>query len=384
MAWLYKQAGSDNWWIGQRVNGRQIRKSTGTSDKTEAQKKLAAIEAMERAAAAGCLTEEFFRALTGAQAQKPLAIKAAVKEWHEAHALSRATKTAERYKDVLEQFLLYLKADDARPLLRDVGNGDVTGFLNQSSKTLSRGSLILTRKILSAFFNWCVKGGKATSNPVRGTKVEKARKGDKVQRRAFTMQELKDLWTHAPDDFWRYMLTGGLYTGLRMGDLICLAKDEVDLSENKLRLTTLKTGTEVKIPIAAPFRKILEPLVKKCHGKYLWPTEAAYYKKEQASPFSQDFYELVMVKAGLVPKRSHVAKTDGNGRRQRHNVSALTFHCLRHTFVSLLKTSGVSQAVAKELAAHASDKISDMYTHVATEHMEEAIKLLPNVTAEAA
>lgn len=380
MAWIYKQGGSENWWIGQRINGRQILKSTGSSDRDIAQKQLEAIRALECAAKAGRLTEAVYHALTGAQV-KVETIKAAVKQWHEANAQSYAAKTAERYVDVLEQFLSYLKADDKHPLLRDVTTSDVTGFLNQSSKTLSRGSLILTRKILSAFFNWTIKTGLLTANPAKGTVVKKAGKHEAVKRRPFKNEELKKLWASAPDAFWRYMLTGGLYTGLRMGDLVCLAKDEVDLDVNKLKLTTLKTGTVVEIPIAAPLRSILKPLVKKCRGKYLWPKEAAYYRTEGPSPFSQDFYELVMVKAGLVPKRSHAASKNSNGHRQRHTVSEISFHSLRHSFVSLLKTSGVSQSVAKELAGHASDQISDLYTHVSPEHMEQAIALLPAIAA---
>jgi integrase len=383
MAWLYKQTASDNWFIGQRVNGRMVRKTTGTSDRSQAEKQLARVEAMEQAVKADQLTEDFYKALTGSQI-KAVGIRSAVEQWRKAKALSLAKKTAERYEDVLKQFTDYLKADVS---LRSVTQADVTGFLNQQAKALSHGSLIVSRKILSGFWNWCITSAVprlASENPVKGTTVPKARKHDQVRRRAFTTDEVKALWTNAPDDFWRYMLIGGFYTGVRLGDLICLAKGEVDLQANVLRLEANKTygrKTAIEIPIADPLRAILGPLVKQCHGKYLWPEQAAYYLKEGPSPFSQDFYELVMVKAGLVPKRSHVASTKGNGRRRRHNVSEVTFHCLRHTFVSLLKTSGVSQSVAKALAGHASDRISDLYTHVAPEHMQQAIKQLPEISA---
>lgn len=40
MAWLYKYKQSTNWWIGYRVGGKQRAKSTGTSDRAEAQRKL--------------------------------------------------------------------------------------------------------------------------------------------------------------------------------------------------------------------------------------------------------------------------------------------------------------------------------------------------------
>jgi integrase len=103
-----------------------------------------------------------------------------------------------------------------------------------------------------------------------------------------------------------------------------------------------------------------------------------------AGPFSNQFYEKVLYPAGLVPKRTHLASKDANGKRKKHKGNPISYHSYRHTFISLLKTSGVSQSVAKALAAHASDRISDLYTHVAPEHMQQAIKLLPELVTEAA
>jgi len=58
--------------------------------------------------------------------------------------------------------------------------------------------------------------------------------------------------------------------------------------------------------------------------------------------------------------------------------SSVTFHSLRHTFVSLLKVTGSSQSVAKELAGHSSDQVNDLYTHVPEEALVKAIKALPS------
>ena len=45
MPWLYKQKGSDNWWLGYRMNGKQVLESTKTSDRAKAEKILAKMEA---------------------------------------------------------------------------------------------------------------------------------------------------------------------------------------------------------------------------------------------------------------------------------------------------------------------------------------------------
>ena len=386
MAWLYKQPESENWWIGQRINGRQVRKSTGTSDETEAKRLLEEIKSMESASRAGKLTEAFYRELTGQQLAA-VTLKAAISRWHDANKSSTAKSTASRYEDVTEQFSDYMRATDSRPLLRDVTAADITGYLNYSGQTVAPGSLVVARKILSAFWNWCMKQTPrlATENPVKATKLPRARKHQTIRRRPFATDELKDVFTKAKTPFWKYMVTGGLYTGLRMGDLVCLSRDEVDLSRNLLRLEANKTfgrSKAIEVPIASPFRAILAPLMKQSKGgQYLWPERAAKYLERGPASFSNEFYDEVLVPAGLAEKRTHKKSKDGNGRNGKRRISELTFHCFRHTFVSLLKTSGVSQSVAKALAGHASDRISDLYTTVSLEHMQAAIKQLPEVSS---
>ena len=92
-----------------------------------------------------------------------------------------------------------------------------------------------------------------------------------------------------------------------------------------------------------------------------------------------NFTTKFLLPAGLVVERMHKAKeTNGkvDGRRETNQVS---FHCLRHTFVSALKLTGASQSTAKELAGHSSDQISDLYTHVDEASLTRAIKQLPGI-----
>jgi site-specific recombinase XerD len=58
----------------------------------------------------------------------------------------------------------------------------------------------------------------------------------------------------------------------------------------------------------------------------------------------------------------------------------VSFHCLRHSFVSYLKITGSNNAVAKELVGHSSDAINDVYTHLPIEILATAVAQLPEVT----
>jgi integrase len=378
MAWLYKRSNSPFYWIGYRVGDRQYLKSTKRRDEVEARMVLAQFNAMDQARQAGSLTEQFYRSLTGA-VLPTVALKTALAEWLKECDGTGAAGTHQRYAHAADQFQAYLKATDTGPLLREVSASEIQAFLNAFRATHAVGTVNLTRKILSVFFNWCVQASKLTSNPVKATKRMKGSKFEQVKRRAFSVAEMKTMLAQAPDGFWRFMLLGGVYTGLRLGDLICLRRGEVDLGQNVIRLDTIKTDTTVEIPLAPLFRAEVEQRLAQGNGEYLWPDQARHYQKYGSSPFSNEFYDTVLVPCKLAPPRED-KQAHKRGRGHKRTMNAVSFHSLRHTFVSLLKTSGVSQHVAKALAGHASDTVSDLYTHIGPEHMRAAIALLPEVT----
>lgn len=384
MAWIYRRAGSANWWIGYRVGGKQFLKSTGTAKRADAQRELDKFEVLSVAKHAGALTQEFFNAIAG-NAQPKVTLTAATTAWLAHCNGTTAPGTVERYRNVTDQISGYFKSD---PLLGDVGADEIHAFLTDVNSRRSVGSVNLTRKILSVFFNYAVGRGFAVVNPVKATKRFTVAKGSKTRRRPFTEDEMRSVVRAAPTDFWKYMIVGAIYTGLSLGDLVVLRLSEIDGARTKLVMERGKTGVEMNIPIALPFlAEIRARLATRKNWKpsdYLWPDEAALYMndggKPNAGPFSKAFYEDVMVPAGLAEKRTHKKRDRGDENHGRRAVNELSFHSFRHTFISLLKLSGASQSVAKELAGHTSDAVSDLYTTIPIEVLSKAIAMLPEVT----
>lgn len=94
---------------------------------------------------------------------------------------------------------------------------------------------------------------------------------------------------------------------------------------------------------------------------------------------SNEFYR-VLVSAGLVKNRTHHKDERKKGRAGHRAQSVISFHALRHTAVSLLKTAGVGEAVAMDLVGHDSAEISRHYTHVDHETKLDAVNRLPVLT----
>lgn len=383
MAWLYQRTtdGTNLWWIGYRVNGKQIRRSTGTDDREAAERQLAKLESIAKAHAAGSLTQEFVRHLTRVESSGD-SLDAYRKQWL-AECRDLSPMTLKKYKGVLDDFCEFVNATESAPLLRDIQPDTVAEFIRAKRQKISAGSTMLARKILAVFFGYCVDNRALQFSPVPSAKSLKLERGNgKSVRRAFTLKEVQLLFKKAPNDFWRYMVMAGYFTGQRMGDLITLPWASVDFAENQIRLTSRKTGVPVTIPLRGELAVFLRELKHKA-GKVkpsdpIWPEQAARYLERGAGMFSNEFYEDVLTPAGLVVERMHQAtKKNGDGRRE---TNALSFHCFRHTFVSVLKITGASQSTAKELAGHHSDQISDLYTHIDEASKTRAIKQLPGIT----
>jgi integrase len=381
MGWLYKRSESENWWVGYRLNGRQYLRSTKTNDRKKAEQELAKLNAVDQAHKAGSLTDEFIALLTRKQSSGN-SLRTCIRQWlAECKDLSGVTLI--KYRASLEDLCIYLNATDTAPLLRDVQADTIGSFLREKRVNTSTATAKQTRKILSAFFNHAVDNRDLPYSPVPSSRALKLTKDSKAVRRAFTLAELKTLFDKCPSDFWRYMVLGGFYCGQRMGDLICLPWGAVDFEQKQIRLTQSKTGKSIAIPMRAELGSFLKQIHSKAGtikpSDSIWPDEKRRYEKLGAGGFSNEFYDDVLLPSGLVPPRTHRAKKKGADVIGQRRVNSVSFHCLRHTFVSLLKISGATQATAKELAGHSSDAISDLYTHVPEHVLTEAINKLPRV-----
>jgi integrase len=375
MAWLYKRGGK--WWLGWRLGDKQFLKSTGETVRDEAEKQLQAIERLEVAQKANALTEDFYKSATG----KTITRSAAgpfFRSWLTDSESVTTKSTINKYKQVVREFLEHIEADATGILLEDITVDHVSGFFAAKRKTLAPGTVKGYRRILSSIFLLAQNQGKIKGNPVALAKGRgKAVEDMTTKKRPFTFEELKSLFTTATP-FWKFMLTAGFYTGQSMGDLVTMRAEAVDLSAGVIRMNRRKTGKQVIIPISDNLRALLVKRFPKGGKGYFWPDEAARYEKVGASPFSQEFYDMLAT-AGLVRARDEKKKGSGKGRSAKRLPQKLGFHNLRHTFVTHLKIGGAMDSVAKELAGHSSSAVSTVYTHLPAATLANAINQLPEV-----
>ncbi len=189
-------------------------------------------------------------------------------------------------------------------------------------------------------------------------------------RRAFTVQEIEAVLKVA--DSWRSLIKFGLYTGQRLGDLVNLSWTNLDLEKDLIRLTAAKTARQVVIPICPALKGHIGSLESCDDPKApLHPRAHRIVRAERSVSYVCKQFADLLKSSGV---RQEAGVHRGKDRRKKHELS---FHSLRHTFVSLLKNAGASQATVMELAGHRSEQVSARYTHSSLQELARATALLP-------
>jgi len=243
-------------------------------------------------------------------------------------------------------------------------------FKARLARRIAASTVNKTLKILKTAFASAVAKRQLEFNPAEHVELMEVKVS---QRRAFNLEEIRQLLTVA-DNEWRTMILLGIYTGQRLQDCASLTWREVDLLQKVITLRTQKTDRAQVIPIAEPLAKHLEALAGDDPDAPLCPV----LRGKPSSRLSAQFHRI-MVKAGLAAPRPHVSK--GAGRDAQRETSTVSFHSLRHSATSLLKSAGVSDSVAMDIIGHDTAAVSRTYTHIADDAKRAAVNKLPDVTA---
>ncbi|MGH9022727.1 MAG: tyrosine-type recombinase/integrase [Acidimicrobiia bacterium] len=152
-----------------------------------------------------------------------------------------------------------------------------------------------------------------------------------------------------------------LYTGARVGELVAIRLDEVDLDACRIRINNGKGGKDRVVPFPPPFKETLALHVdqrRHAGGDYLFESS---WKKP---------YSTRGVRA-LLARYANAAGLD-------HNMPP---HRLRHFLFTWLKTQGIDDALIQPYSGHDSRQSLEIYSRLslndAQQTYDEAITRFP-------
>jgi integrase len=290
----------------------------------------------------------------------------------QAKSIEAEESTHARYGRIVERFIEFLGAKSNRAVSTLQAN-DIARFHDREAKALSRATANLSLKVLRVCLGEAVRQGLLAVNPAVRVPILKTR--DKSARRPFSLPEIKRILKACDDAEWRGLVLFGLYLGQRLGDLAKLTWRAVNLETGEIAFTTRKTGRRIVLPLMQPLSDYLATLPASDNpNAFIFPRAAS---ANRTGTLSNQFRDI-LVAAGLVEPRGHEAT--GKGRSRARETSEISFHSLRHSAVTMLKASGVSYVLAREIVGHESSAVSRQYTHLTTADLRSAMQRLPDVT----
>jgi integrase len=376
MASIVRRRGAKVWTAFYRdIRGKQHCRSTGAHDRKQAQKiadqyETAASAQQTLRQAARVLAD--MQCLVGGEQLARTSLRAHVIGWLAGKQAETKPATHYFYSQSCGKLLKFLgeAADNDVALITKAQLSAYRAHLlpSLSGRTVNH-HLVVVRML----FRSAKRDGLIIDDPAEfvGAVKQADAQDTRTKRRAFTVPELEAVLSIA-DPEWQSMILFGLYTGQRLMDIAKLSWANIDLERNELRLVTIKTGRRIILPLAAPLRAHIESLqsaddlVVHIHPRAAVAVHGAALSMQ---------FTLLLIQAGL---RTRSAAT-GKGRSARRTQHELSFHSLRHTTVSLLHASGVSQAISETFAGHSSGAVHQLYIHADREGMQRAADLLPTL-----
>jgi integrase len=196
-------------------------------------------------------------------------------------------------------------------------------------------------------------------------------------RDVFTIEQIHALLAVC-DAEWRGMILVGAFAGLRLGDIAKLTVGNLDLDRRTLRFSPQKDKRssqrrELEVPLHPDLERYLldQPLADESNAA-VFP--ALSQRKIGGSTGLSAKFRKLMKKAGITATKL----TERNGGKGRCFYN-LSFHSLRHTFVSMLANRGVHQEVRMKLAGHTTD-VHARYSHHDLELLRKNVATLPTLT----
>lgn len=283
--------------------------------------------------------------------------------WLEGKKVSKAQRTAERYRTPVERFKTSL-GKRAGLSLASITKTDVEKFRKDRLEQVGEGTLESDFKILKGIFERARKQGVLLgANPFELVEIAKGDRIEKLEREAFMAGEVDLLVSSAPSDEWETTILLGFYCGMRLGDAVLLDWEAVDFERGLISYKASKTRRKMEIPLHPKLLKHLERIARDQGGKV--SPKLAAVRVPGRSGLSLQFLDIVKT-SGL----NSGQKESTSGRK----FSSLSFHSLRHGFISAMANQGVAPELRQKLAGHRSKDVHSKYTHLEMETLREAVE----------
>lgn len=332
--------------------GKTYVRSTKTHDRDEAEKKLDEfvrpfLEKDEIAVAENLLakvrTLEKRHESEEQKTAKQIPLKDLFDQYIEAVGSDNLSEnTQANYRSYVSQFILWMTEHYKNiTTLGQVTSEETTAFMKHLEKTRTANTFNAYNTTFKTMFKVLLRNASMWDFKFKKPVM-------KYERRALTSTELKRLLKQvAKDKDLNTLFHLGVYTGMRVSDCATLTWKDIDLDHKVISIVPIKVkryGRRIHIPIHPKLFTLLKGLSKGVRDReeYVSSLNAHRYKHNSL---------------GYILKGVFTACGINNGKNH------LSFHTLRHTFVSVAANNNIPLPIVQSIVGHSTGSMTQRYYH---------------------
>lgn len=294
------------------------------------------------------------------------------------NSVSIKPSTFQRYEGIYRN---YVKSSTiAGTKITKLNSVQIQNYYNDLSKDKSYSQISTLNKVLKVFFNWCYKDGYIIKNPCSNLTL-KGNKTDIINNKIkevkiLSIKEINTIKNYIKGTDFELLFLLDLGTGLRLGELLALDWEHINLKEKELKVD--KSAKEVYIYDSFD-KKHIETIIqtpKTRHSIRIVPIPSSLIdtlnKKENKEGY------LFLDKQGNLLKGKNVS-SEWTKILKKCNIPHKKFHSIRHTFGSILLQKGVDIETVAELMGHTAISITQMYMHSETKIKSNSVNKLNSI-----
>jgi site-specific recombinase XerD len=323
------------WWMSFSYQGRQVRRSTGTSDRRLAEAILGKVKVQ-------IVEGRYFER----REEQTRTFAEMMERYETEHVPKLASQRAIRgYLRRLRPVFGHLTLAEITPQRivaykqQRYRDGVAPATINRELATMKHAFNLAIRE-----WEWC------RENPVSRVSMEK----EASPRDRWLTREEEARLLEASPPWLNELVLFGLHTGMRLGEMLALTWRGVDLFRNTVTVFRSKNGRRRTIPLNQTARALLKAKakVRALHTEHVFQSEA------------------------------HTPLDPNNVRRafrravEQAEIEELHFHDLRHTFATRLVQAGVDLYKVQCLLGHQSPVMTQRYAHHSPESLRDGVATL--------
>lgn len=247
--------------------------------------------------------------------------------------------------------------------IQKISSSQLQEFIN-TKKDLSNSYISKMFALLNNIFQEAIKRDIIYKNPLLNVLKPKSSKQDKKVD-ALTVEEQKSFLEHLEGEKYKDIFIIALYTGMRIGEILAITLDDIDLDNNIIKINKTLTKNESgqpilgkttktynscrEIPITILFKDSLEYSIR----NYIPNKNKLIFVHSNGNIIAPSTINIAFKK---ICKNANIHCTKHEIKREHKtinlNTSTCNTHMLRHTFATRCIEAGMQAAVLQKLLGH--------------------------------